>query len=598
MTAEQILQDYYKESGKKLYGIVDKMLSKFGGVYDMDRADFYSIANEVMVDVSKNYDNSKRLESYVHACLLNKIKTEFTRRNREKRKADRLTVSLDLPVGEDDELTIGDTLASEFDTEKEVLSGHALGEGESGERGGRAEAYLNGLPQKTRRIMELKMQGVPAREIKARLGMTEKEYSGYCRQAKEFRYLCVLLGGDDNIRAGDVTEKAEEMNNGREETGQRREDSAEREEVMEMCTQTLEKSKPGRLNIAAIIKKIDNYTIRFDHPLQRESEQWSTVMKGNLISDILQGNPIPALVFAEQIVNGLAVIWDLDGKQRCTNAYAFFKGGYKISKNIRRWNIIYQEQVRDKNGKPVLDKEGFPKSKRVEFDIRGKKFSDLPEELQDKFLEYNFEIVQYLNCSGDDIAYHIARYNEGKPMTPSQKGLTRLGEEFAGAVKSISNMDFFKNLGGYKISEANNGTINRVVVESVMASRFLESWKKKQEDMCAYIKENASIEDFERFEEAVERITKVGTEETFAMFDSKDSFIWFGLFAGFSERRTEDEKFIAFMKEFKENLHDRKINGISFDELSGKATKDKAVVISKIKHLEQLLDEFLRQRAA
>lgn len=583
MTTEQILQDYYEDNGKKLYGMVDKILAKFGGVYDMDRADFYSVANEVMVDVSKNYDNSKRLEGYVYACLLNKIKTEFTRRNREKRRAERLTVSLDMPVGEDDELTIGDTLASEFDTEKEVLAESGSGEGNGREIGERVEAYLSGLPIKARRIMELKMQDVPAREIKARLGMTEKEYFGYCRQAKEFRYLCALLGGGNDVRT---------------EIRRRREDSAEREEVMEMCTQTLEKSKPDRLNIAAIIKKIDNYTIRFDHPLQRESEQWSPVMKGNLISDILQGNPIPALVFAEQIVNGLAVIWDLDGKQRCTNAHAFFKGGYKISKNIRRWNIVYQAQVRDKNGKPVLDKEGFPKSKRMEFDIRGKKFSDLPEELQDKFLEYNFEIVQYLNCSGDDIAYHIARYNEGKPMTPSQKGLTRLGEEFAGAVKSISNMDFFKNLGGYKISEANNGTINRVVVESVMASRFLENWKKKQEDMCAYIKENASIEDFERFEEAVERITKVGTEETFAMFDSKDSFIWFGLFARFSEWRTEDEKFIAFMKEFKENLHDRKINGISFDELSGKATKDKAVVISKIKHLEQLLGEFLKQKAA
>ncbi|MCQ4991631.1 hypothetical protein NE599_22050, partial [[Clostridium] symbiosum] len=70
-------------------------------------------------------------------------------------------------------------------------------------------------------------------------------------------------------------------------------------------------------------------------------------------------------------------------------------------------------------------------NEKQEFDIRGKKYSELPEELQDRFKEYNFEIVQYLNCSSEDIAYHIARYNEGKLMTVSQKGLTRLGEKFA-----------------------------------------------------------------------------------------------------------------------------------------------------------------------
>ncbi|MBQ8592089.1 MAG: hypothetical protein IJ485_05025 [Lachnospiraceae bacterium] len=143
--------------------------------------------------------------------------------------------------------------------------------------------------------------------------------------------------------------------------------------------------------------------------------------------------------------------------------------------------IPYQATIRDENGKPILDSQGFPKSERRECDIRGKRFSELPEELQDKFNEYNFEIVQYLNCSTEDIAYHIARYNEGKPMTASQKGITRLGEEFATMVKEICNMPFFRELGGYKVSESNNGTMNRVVVESVMASNYLDDWKKKQE---------------------------------------------------------------------------------------------------------------------
>ncbi len=145
-------------------------------------------------------------------------------------------------------------------------------------------------------------------------------------------------------------------------------------------------------------------------------------MKGNLVSDILQGHKLHPLIFAEQIINGVPIIWDLDGKQRCTNAYLFSKNGYKVSKNIRRWMISYQIVKKDEKGKDVLDKNGFPMVINVEFDIRGKKFSDLPEELQDRFLDYSFNYDQYLNCSEEDIGYHIERYNDGKPMTSPQKG--------------------------------------------------------------------------------------------------------------------------------------------------------------------------------
>ena len=47
------------------------------------------------------------------------------------------------------------------------------------------------------------------------------------------------------------------------------------------------------------------------------------------------------------------------------------------------------------------------------------------------------------------------------------------------------------------------------------------------------------------------------------------------------------------MAEFSRSLHRREINGKSFDDLNGKATKDKAVVLNKINHLEKLMNEYL-----
>ena len=563
MNTDKILDGYYKDNAQKLRAIVDKLLRDFGGISQKDYDDFYSLANAVFAGALKQYDAARDFDGFLYSCLSNRIKTEITRRNRIKRRADMTAISIDTPIGGESGETIGDTLQSEFDITKEIDRETGLF------RDDKVVRYLDRIPVRTRQILEMKMESISASDIKKILKLSDKDYERSYRQARFFDYTSILF--QDTGRVSNLEEVT----------------------VMQKSTQTLEKSKPDKLCIASINKKIERHTIRFDHPLQRESEQWSPAMKGNLISDILQGNPIPPLVFAEQVANGLAIIWDLDGKQRCTTAYSFSKDAFKITKNIRRWLIAYQTSVKGKDGTEIFDKSGFPVYEKQEFDIRGKKYSELPEELQDRFKEYNFEIVQYLNCSSEDIAYHIARYNEGKPMTVSQKGLTRLGEKFATMVKSISGMPFFRDYGGYKVSEGGNGTVNRVVVEIVMAANFLEHWKKKQEDMCEFIKDNATAEDFDSFEDLVERITRAGTEETFNMFDSKDSFMWFGLFARFVKTGFDDSRFIEFMAEFSRSLHRREINGKSFDDLNGKATKDKAVVLNKINHLEKLMNEYL-----
>ncbi len=572
---EAVIEELYANNESKLHQLCQKEMKKFGGIYQKDYDDFYSRAGYEIALAKKNYNPLKgNGMEYIAGIIRFSILKEMRDRNRRKRQIivemeegrEYLSdIFIDMPVEEESKGIVGEMIPSGFNLEEIIL------EKMEGYEDKRIEQYLNHLPKVQREILEMKMESIPASKIKEKLGLSDKLYKEYCKELKSFSNMCILYKDKEKEGKGDKL-------------------------GMSTITQTMENCKTDKISISSIIKKIEKHTIRFDHPLQRESEQWSPSMKGNLVSDILQGHKLHPLIFAEQIINGVPIIWDLDGKQRCTNAYLFSKNGYKVSKNIRRWMISYQIVKKDEKGKDVLDKNGFPMVINVEFDIRGKKFSDLPEELQDRFLDYSFNYDQYLNCSEEDIGYHIERYNDGKPMTSPQKGITKLGTEYAEMVKAISNMPFFKERGAYKISEFRNGTINRVIVESIMAVHYLDKWNKLEE-MCKYIKENATIEVFRDFEKMVGRLEKVITDKSAHVFNSKDSFLWFALFARFRKIGIEDKKFVEFIIAFTTSLHSKGIDGVSFDSIlaNTKSTKDKGIVRKKIIHLEKLMKIYLAE---
>lgn len=131
---------------------------------------------------------------------------------------------------------------------------------------------------------------------------------------------------------------------------------------------------------------------------------------------------------------------------------------------------------------------------------------------------------------------------------------------------------------------------------SSFAGKFPVLWGKLHE----YLKENATSEIFDNFEDMVERLEKVITDDVADMFDSKDSFLYFGLFSKFINIGLNDEKFIEFMAEFTRSLHSKEIDGITYDELcvnpkTGKSygTKDKYIIMPKMERLENLMFDFL-----
>lgn len=166
-----ILDSYYDDNARKLHRTVDKILSKFGGLSDKDRDDFYSLANEVFVDVLKKYDPVQSFDGFLYACLFNKIKTEITKRNREKRRADRMSVSLDAMNEDNEQCSLLDFIASDFDTFDEAVKDQGNGQYQD-----KIQLYIARLSNRQVNILNLLVDGYKPNEIQGFLKISPRQY--------------------------------------------------------------------------------------------------------------------------------------------------------------------------------------------------------------------------------------------------------------------------------------------------------------------------------------------------------------------------------------------------------------------------------------
>lgn len=183
---EQILNLYYANNAKKLHSMVDKILKKLQFV-DIDNEDFYSLANEIFVDVLKRYDGKQDFNGFLYSCLTNKFKTEMTRRNRFKRQADKMAVSWDTPIGDDDGRTISDIVSAKGTVETELF--------ESGEEhySQKMLIYLSRLSNLQKEILRLTIAGYSPIEMREELHITEKEFLDCQMAIHSYRNVSLLF---------------------------------------------------------------------------------------------------------------------------------------------------------------------------------------------------------------------------------------------------------------------------------------------------------------------------------------------------------------------------------------------------------------------
>ena len=188
VSQQYILNTYYADNAKKLHRIVDGILSKFGGLSNKDKDDFYSLANEVFADIMKKYDDSQSFNGFLYSCLSNKIMSEITRRNREKRKADRMAISFDATNESGEECCLLDFVPSDFDTFEEAIKRQEIGQYRD-----KVQQYISRLSNQQVNILNLLIDGYKPNEIQMILEISSTEYAEDLKIMRSFENVKILF---------------------------------------------------------------------------------------------------------------------------------------------------------------------------------------------------------------------------------------------------------------------------------------------------------------------------------------------------------------------------------------------------------------------
>lgn len=477
-------------------------------------------------------------------------------------------VSFDAPT--EDASNLKEKIASNFNIESESSIFDVEEDGEEN-----VTKFLNGLSNKQRKILLLKMRNFTVEEILENLRISKKEYDAEMRSIRMDENLSLFAKNinDCNCKEDKTMERVIEMT---EAEGYRTDKNT--------LFSLLDQKKNGDINCTYI--------------LQRKPFQWTTEERNRYICRILSNLPIPEIVLCEQNIKGLTIAHLIDGLQRLSYAEAFKENRFKIGANgAERHLIQYRDFKVDENGRRILDEDGIPVFEVKVFDVVNKKYKDLPDELKKRFNDFNVNVTKFFNCTDEQIADQIRDYNNHASMNNEQSGITRISTETAKRIKTITEKSgFFKNCGKFTQANKTKGKLDRVVAEIAMLLFHKDDWKAKVKATYKYLDENSSQEEFDVVAadlDKLESIVEDAGKEVNEMFTTTYTPMWTAVFHKFLTYNKELHSFIDFLNAYNNGLKDTEIDGVSMDDFKDQQSKKKATITGKVELLVKLMENFL-----
>lgn len=213
--------------------------------------------------------------------------------------------------------------------------------------------------------------------------------------------------------------------------------------------------------------------ISFSHKLQRPIGQWNPRMKSLLIHSLLSGIPVNPIYIVDE--NG--TLYTLDGSQRTSTCISYINNEFALSKDTP--NIIIQIK---ESGETIFK----------EYEIAGKKFKKLDEEVQSTLLACSLEFCTLSEYTDDEVKEMFRRQNAGKPLSGKLLRIVHESDMFSDAVYSLANHPFMDKL--VTPTQHKNGTDRDLIIQALMlvcsnGESDFTSFRSK--DIDVFVQDNA-----------------------------------------------------------------------------------------------------------
>ena len=238
--------------------------------------------------------------------------------------------------------------------------------------------------------------------------------------------------------------------------------------------------------LSSLLKDIAKNKYDFNHPLQRQSGQWNKLSMSKLIDSAIRLYPIyPALV----VDNGDDTYGVIDGKQRLTIFTSYANNEFALHKSLS----------------PV-DIDG------AEYEIAGKKFDKLDEEVKERFKAREFQLYIMTNATENDIREIFARINSSKGLTNTQKRTVVENEELAKVVFELKSHPVFTKLTTptQRKKDEDKDIVRQVLMLSEMSNEY-DFGSFRNEDINKFIERYNGNINYGKVETIKEAMTALDT---------------------------------------------------------------------------------------
>lgn len=194
-------------------------------------------------------------------------------------------------------------------------------------------------------------------------------------------------------------------------------------------------SLPVSVNTMKKWYESDDKVLQCTLPFQRHSGMWSPIIKSNLVWSMLADSYIPPIVLLKDKRGE-------DSKGKDIFGYQVLEGQQRLITTL--FPFLNDEWTLHGSVEPV-EVDGFT------YDIAGRKFSELEEELQDIIKNYRFTVQAIENYTMEEAEKLYFNINSGVALSAMQKGKAKLGTELIEFLNTLLAGSFFTQ--GINITE-------------------------------------------------------------------------------------------------------------------------------------------------